>query len=77
MLRPRLVVYGLADAERGEGLEKGRYISMNGMRYGWGNCLHCGLMTAATKTGLAVRHGFIRIKKGYVRTHMRYLASGQ
>ena len=33
------------------------------MKYGWGNCQHCGWDVGATKNGKAVRHGYIRIRK--------------
>jgi hypothetical protein len=37
-------------------------------RFGWGDCQHCGRDVAATLDGRAVRHGFIRVRAGYVRT---------
>ena len=46
-------------------------------KHGWGDCSHCGCDTGATKNGLAVRHGFIRIKRGYKRVIMPDLESGK
>ena len=45
-------------------------------KYGWGQCSHCGADVGATKNGLAVRHGFTRIKKGYKRVAQPHLRSG-
>lgn len=45
-------------------------------RYGWGRCPHCGRDIGATKTGKAIRHGFIRIKKGYKRRILRNCEGG-
>lgn len=45
-------------------------------RYGWGDCSRCGMDVRTTKHGKAARHGFIRIKKGFVRKIDPTLASG-
>lgn len=37
-------------------------------RYGYGNCSHCGWDVGVTKQGKAVRHGFIRVRRGTRRT---------
>lgn len=45
-------------------------------KYGTVICAHCGFDVCATKTGKAVRHGFIRVKRGGYRVNMPQLASG-
>ena len=46
-------------------------------RSGWGDCPYCRKEVGATSTGLAVRHGFIRIKHGITRTALPHLKSGR
>jgi hypothetical protein len=46
-------------------------------RYGWGSCSHCSSYVGATKNGKAVRHGFIRVRRGYWRLNLSWLKSGQ
>lgn len=48
----------------------------NGSKHGWGNCPYCELFVCATKNGKTVRHGFIRVRKGYVRTAFPSIPSG-
>lgn len=45
-------------------------------KYGWGDCPYCGCDVGATKNGLAVRHGFIRIKVGIKRLAFPDLLGG-
>lgn len=45
-------------------------------KYGYVLCAHCGIDVAATATGKAARHGFIRVKRGGYRVYMPHLASG-
>ena len=46
-------------------------------KYGWGECSCCGYIdVGATKNGLAVRHLFIRIRKGYRRLAFPDLKAG-
>jgi hypothetical protein len=33
-------------------------------RWGWGDCSVCGINVSASKHGLAVRHGFIKVRRG-------------
>ena len=45
-------------------------------KYGWVTCCHCNRQVSATKRGLAVRHGFIRVKRGYIRVNIPSARSG-
>lgn len=45
-------------------------------KYGWGLCSRCGADCGATKNGLAARHGFLRVPRGFRRTNLPQLASG-
>jgi hypothetical protein len=45
-------------------------------RFGCGTCSYCNLEVAATKDGRAIRHGFIRVKKGYRRRAFPELRGG-
>ena len=46
------------------------------MKNGWGNCPDCGRDIGATRCGLAVRHGYLRVKRGYRRVNLPHLQSG-
>lgn len=46
-------------------------------KFGWGICKDCGSDVCATKSGLAVRHGFIRVRRGYIRPYIPNAKSGR